>query len=469
MCATRLQTFRIGVVFFAAALSLPAQYTDENRPVFHEGALIVSRVQYEGNTFGEPTGFPDIFGVKTVGGVQASIHLDEFYPIEGFPRVKTRRLNGVTSNFAGRLEGALLRSFDGHYLTYIGESAPVGSNGTSTSYNTGPGLNLQGNTAPLYERVVALVSADGTVTLNPVNNAYSGDVPRAALTVDGTQFYMVGNADSTLYDDGSGPGNSIGLRYLTIGSDVSVQLANYFASDRTDETPINHVKDNNWRGIAIYNGKLYVSKGSGGNGDNGVFVVSGSGNDLPVASGNTISQMFGSPATDPVTKAASIHTPYAFWFANPSTLYVVDEGNIDTDPKTGNLIPDPMAGLEKWILSNGVWKLAYTLQAGLNMGAWENVDGYPVSTTTYGLRDLAGKVNPDGTATIYALTFQYSSMSNGTPDPNKLVAITDVISAQTTPTFPATDFRATAYERFTVLQVAPPGQAFRGIAWAPAP
>jgi hypothetical protein len=31
------------------------------------------------------------------------------------------------------------------------------------------------------------------------------------------------------------------------------------------------VKDSNFRGIGIFNGHLYVSKGSGGNGDDGVF------------------------------------------------------------------------------------------------------------------------------------------------------------------------------------------------------
>src|SRR5579864_7328504 len=174
---------RTVVAFLAATLCLTAQQA-ARRQKFTPGALIVSRVQYEGNTFGEPTGFPDIFGLKTVSGVQGSIHLDEFYPIPGFPRVKTLKLRGVTSNFAGRLEGGLMLSVDGRYLTYIGEASPVGSNGTSTSYNTGPGVDVQGDTNPLYERVVALVAADGTVTLNPVNNAYSGDVPRAVITVD---------------------------------------------------------------------------------------------------------------------------------------------------------------------------------------------------------------------------------------------------------------------------------------------
>ena len=95
------------------------------------------------------------------------------------------------------------------------------------------------------------------------------------------------------------------------------------------------------------------------------------------------------------------------------------------------------------------------------------VDGYPVPTSTYGLRNLTGQVNLDGTVLIYAVTGQCSSISNGTPDPNKIVAVTDALSASTLPTFPATDVRATAYERFTTLHVAPAGQAYRGIAFAP--
>jgi hypothetical protein len=167
------------------------------------------------------------------------------------------------------------------------------------------------------------------------------------ITVDGTQFYMVGNADSTTNDDGRGPGNSIGVRYGLLASDDSFALGNYFANDRPDETATNHLKDNNFRGICIYNGNLYVSKGSGGNGDNGVFLVhNGAGDGLPAAPSNTITQLLGSPATDPVCKAASIHTPYAFWFANDNTMYVADEGNVATDSK-GNLVPDPLAGIQK--------------------------------------------------------------------------------------------------------------------------
>ena len=113
------------------------------------------------------------------------------------------------------------------------------------------------------------------------------------------------------------------------------------------------MKDNNFRGIAIFDGDLYTSKGSGGNGDDGIFQVhNGTGNGLPTGTGNTITKLLGDPATDPITQASSPLTPFGFWFANPTTLYVADEGNPNTD-SNGNLIPDPMAGLQKWSLTGG--------------------------------------------------------------------------------------------------------------------
>ena len=118
------------------------------------------------------------------------------------------------------------------------------------------------------------------------------------------------------------------------------------ATDRPDESTKQHVKDNNFRGIGIFrdaNGvpNLYVSKGSGGNGDDGIFQVeAGTADGLPVGTGNTIIQLIGTQATNPGTGASSPLTPFGFFFANPTTLYVADEGNatIGTDAQ-GN--PDP--------------------------------------------------------------------------------------------------------------------------------
>src|SRR5271157_170227 len=448
---------------------------------FLPGALVVSRVQYDGNTFSDPTPYPYIFSESTVSGVQGSIHLDQYLAVPHSPQIGSLALpsgaSGITTSFSSKSEGSLSLSPNGQYLTYMGYAGPDGSEGVSNSYDTGAGTNLQPPVTPAYDREVALIGANASVTLQAESNAYSGDNPRGAITTDGTTLYMAGNSDSTTYSGGTtGPGLTIGARLGQIGSSVSVELGVYTAADRPDESKKQHIKDSNFRGIGIYNGNLYVSKGSGGNGDDGVFQVeNGKGNGLPTGTGNTIVKLFGAPATDPVTSAVSPLTPFGFWFApspatpgaaakgspaivvtNPTTVYVADEGYANFDG-SGDFIPDPMAGLEKWSLVNGTWQLLYTIQAGLNLYQPQTVPGYPVTTYTTGIRNMTAKVNGDGTVTIYAITGQYSTISGGEPDPTRLVAVTDTLSATTLP----------AGEQFVTYQQSPAGQVFRGVAFAP--
>lgn len=94
----------------------------------------------------------------------------------------------------------------------------------SNSETTNPNAQITGATGPFYDRAVALVKYDGTVTVTKQNFAYSGDNPRGAITVDGTQFYMAGNADSTENKTTpvTGPGLTIGARLGMPGSVNSV-------------------------------------------------------------------------------------------------------------------------------------------------------------------------------------------------------------------------------------------------------
>ena len=432
---------------------------------FLTGALVVSRVQYDGNTFGNPNGYPYIFNDSSVSGVQGGIWLDQYLTVPHSPRIGSLPLpvpstptgtNGITTSFSSKSEGALMLSPNGHYLTYMGYAGPVGAEGVSNSYEAG--FNLQPPVTPTYNREVALIAANASITLQPESNAYSGDNPRAAITTDGTALYMAGNSDSTTYSNGTaGPGLTIGARLGAIGSSSSIQLGVYTAPDRPDESKKQHLKDNNFRGIGIYNGNLYASKGSGGNGDDGLFQVeNGHGSGLPSGTGNTVVLLFGAPATNPTTGAASPFVPFGFWFASPTIVYVADEGyaNFDTN---GNFIPDPYAGLEKWSSSDGTWTLLYTIQAGLNLYQPQNIPGYPAPTYTTGIRNMTGKNNGNGTVTIYAITGQYSTFSTGEPDPTRLVAVTDNLAATSLP----------GGEQFTTLQQSAAGEVFRGVAFAP--
>ncbi|MFZ0227036.1 MAG: hypothetical protein WAL41_08855, partial [Mycobacterium sp.] len=386
----------------------------------------------------------------------------------------------------------MVAPYTGYNGTWATKSASTGST-TITLSGLGSGLTscasagACGGTAtydppyPLYDREVALIQAGPTVTLTPIDNANSGDNPRAAITVDENEFYIVGNSDSTTTSPSTGPGNpglTIGARCAAPSDNISFQIGTYTAADSSDETAKKHIKDNNWRGVGIYtdaNGhqQLYVSKGSGSNGDDGLFQV---GTTLPpcsaslIASGGlnynagvTITELLGAQATIPAGQpnagATSPYLPFGFWFANPTTLYVADEGNSPSytggaNPSFSNstngtfTLPllangtnaaDPLAGLEKWSLVNGAWVLDYTIQAGLNLyqpttfSGYNDINGSPIDSYTYGIRNMTGQNNGDGTVTIYAVTSQFSAVSGGETDPTSIVGITDPIAATSLP------------------------------------
>jgi hypothetical protein len=138
-----------------------------------------------------------------------------------------------------------------------------------------------------------------------------------------------------------------------------------------------------------------------------------------------------------------------------------------------SLVTDPLAGLQKWVLvpgSSPYWQLVYVISDGLQINQPQNVPGYGVPTFTTGLRNLTGKVNNDGTVTIYAITAQTSTVFGGEPDPTKLVAVTDVIAATQ---LPVDDGNGSgggsqqALDQFVTLQQSRSGEVFRGVALAP--
>jgi len=83
--------------------------------------------------------------------------------------------------------------------------------------------------------------------------------------------------------------------------------------------------------------------------------------------------------------------------------------------------------------------------------------GFPWAPATDGLRNIAGIVNREGTATIYAITSTISGSGDQGADPNKLVVITDQLSA--------TGLTPPAGESFTTLRTAAYGEVLRGVSF----
>lgn len=73
------------------------------------------------------------------------------------------------------------------------------------------------------------------------------------------------------------------------------------------------------------------------------------------------------------------------------------------------------------------------------------------------MRNIAGKVNGDGTVTIWAITSTTSGGGDTGADPDKLVVIKDKLKDTTLPTD----------EKFTVLRTARFGEVLRGVSFAP--
>jgi hypothetical protein len=118
------------------------------------------------------------------------------------------------------------------------------------------------------------------------------------------------------------------------------------------------------------------------------------------------------------------------------------------------------AGLEKWSLVNGSWQLDYVLTQGLIGqvdGGLTGPDGPWPNVTTVGLRNLTGVVSGDQ-VTLWATTSTSSTSGDNGADPNKIVVITDQLSA-TTPT------GTVATESFRTIVGPTSGTVYRGVAF----
>ncbi len=474
------------------------------------------------NTSG--TQFPQVFNNGNVDGsfgITAPLFLDQVDPHNGHLintiDVPTSEL--VTS-FSSKSEDALNLSTNGKYVSFMGYVAPVDAVDVSAS-NTPGEIDPSDPVTGAHYRAVATVDGQGNFHFTETN-ANSGDNGRAAIVADNDSqdplIFSAGNAGN-----GSNPqpaavvlgagaqamSPSIGPEAFQspgtptpVGSFNILQLNGVTKTDKIG-------KDDNFRGLTLYNNVVYYTKGSGSNGVNTVYFIDTTGNACPAGSGGVgLPQPGASLPTSPIdynpstivsaglpsnmcilkgfptTLARSTsenNFPFGIWFANPHTIYLADEGTgSNTYSATTNTYTDaasdPNAGLEKWVFNTTTqsWQLAYTLQAGLNLGqpytpsagpdgTWPTGNNtadtppLPWAPATGGLRNITGRVNPNGTATIWAVTATVSGDGDQGADPNKVVEITDPVDASA----------AAPDESFTTIDSATTGEVLRGVSLTP--
>ena len=471
--------------------------------------------------------YPFVFNnvlTDTSFGITAKIVLDQLKPSGKFVNSLEVRVphrgedrddptrEHVVTSFPSKSEIALNLSADGRVVTFMGYLAPI--NALDVSNSNTPAVVDPTNPVPgSYYRVVAEVDAFGSFLFTKTN-AYSGNNGRAAFlnNKNGANLvYTVGNAGNGANPQPNGIIVGAGAQILTaertplaaqtpglptpVGSFNITQLG--LKADKIG-------KDTNFRGLTVFNNVIYVTKGSGGNGINTVYFIDATGFDgsgKPLACPNGVgvpgstAALPAAPISYDATKLQTLGVvpynmcilkgfptqtksttsfPFGVWFADAKTLYVADEGSGTNtyDPSAAKYTAAAAqtgAGLQKWVFDTtlGSWKLAYVLQAGLNLGVPYTVGGYPSgqnpktglpwAPAADGLRNITGRVNRDGTATIWAITSTVSGNGDQGADPNQLVMITDKLAATSAP----------AGESFTAIRTARFGEVFRGVSLTP--
>ena len=429
----------------------------------------------------------------------------------------TASTDQMVTSFSSKSEMALNLSLDHRTVSLMGYLSPISALDVSNS-NTPQVVDPTNPVPSTVFRLIASVDRFGRFRFTETN-AYSGNNGRAAIlnnTNGANVYYTTGNAGNGGKHQPLGVITGAGAQIVTPSNLPEAQQLGTAAPTPVGSFSITELgdaadkvgKDTNFRGLRVFNNVIYTTKGSGGNGVNTVYFIDTTGNG---SNGNPKACPNGSgvpnpAATLPTTgipfNAATVPTqgvtpfnmcvlngfptslaaatspapmfPFGVWFADAKTLYVSDEGKPDnTFSTTSNTFTtaaaQTTAGLQKWVLNEttNTWSLAYTLQAGLNLGVPYTVKNYPSginaatglpwSPATDGLRNITGRVNRDGTATIWAITSTVSGGGDQGADPNKLVMITDKIGATTLP----------AHETFTTVRTAAFGEALRGVSFTP--
>jgi hypothetical protein len=430
--------------------------------------------------------YPTVFNNNTVDGsfgVTSPIFLDQMTTRGELINSLAIDPTQIVTSYSSKSELALNLSDDRESITFVayrgGAGYPTEPNQLDVSNSNTPAVVDPSNpVVSQYYRAVAEVDAGGHVRITE-GNAYSGNNGRAAIKAN-SLYYLTGNDNNgglsktqlLTTQVGVNLVDSTGVELLFPGEappvPPNINKIGDFEVTSLGFPPDKAGKDNNFRGLTIFNNTLYVTKGSGGNGINTVYQVGAAGA-LPTLS----NAPGGNLKNVPITILPGLWTglagnttpplprfPFGIWFANATTLYVGDEG----DGTKANAATDTESGLQKWVFNGTSWQLAYTLQSGLNLGIPYSVANGPhgevyaagLNPSPDGLRNLTGRVNRDGTATIWAITSTISSSGDQGADPNQLVAITDRIAA-TTPDG----------EHFRTLRTARYGEVLRGVSFTP--
>ncbi|HEY6620587.1 MAG TPA: hypothetical protein VIY68_13640 [Steroidobacteraceae bacterium] len=516
--------FRHGPFFIPGNLVVSRSVYDNRKSNVVVGTVLPPNCPASSGACGASSGAPNDGTYPTVWnndlydasfGITSKIFLDEITPfgwvidtlsVPFNPTKGRSSANHLVTSFSSKSELALNLSNDGRYITFMGYVAPLNTVDVSNS-NTPGAVDPTNPVGTEYARAVAQVDAHGVFQFTDTN-AYSGNNGRAAIQNDSRGvdlLYTAGNAGNGSNPQPNGIILGAGTQILSPANapeaaqvpGTPTPVASFSVTElgaKADKIG----KDDNFRGLTIFNDVLYFTKGSGSNGVNTVYFLDTTGSACPKGIGlpaqgaklpaaplaytaanlqttglpNNMCILAGFPQT-PNKTATVTAFPFGIWFADARTLYVADEGDGytgGTDLYT-HAAAQSTAGLQKWVFNGttGAWALAYTLTNGLGLGQAYEVHGYPSAANpgtglpwapaTDGLRNITGRVGRDGVATIWAITSTISGNGDTGADPNRLVAIRDTVAN--------IDAGGASQSKFLTLRTADFAEVLRGISFTP--
>ena len=454
----------------AAMAALPALVRPAAAQAFFTpGDLVISTVSsYNGG--GLDTAAPIVLQQFTLGAGGTTANAAGSLTL---PQAPSGANSAISGEYGSASEGILQLSADGHSLTMMGygvnantfNTAPLSTYGTTALGQTTsllPG-DQTGTVYTTVPRVAALIDANGAVdTSTALTGVFNNNNPRSAATVDGSTIYVSGQGASKT-------DTTQGVFVATRGATTATAI------DNSTDTRVVSIA-NTGSGNTLYVSRDFNPPNGGTQNFTNVSSLTNASGGLPTSAAGLETTHIIPPAS-PLSSGGnngSINlttalangvnnarigsfvylSPESYFFASPTVLYVTDSGQ----PKNGNANKAALGegGLQKWVLTSGVWTLDYDLYSGLNLVNNANANSNtPTAPGVTGLFGLTGEVVGDSVE-LFATSYGLNELS-----PSYLYEITDDLSA-TSPS-------QVGAESFTTLYAAPADTSIRGVAFAPVP